>query len=235
MIKQILASILVVGFLVGGAILLPGKKQVNPILTSFGFYDIIPVIAYIDKQDKPFDLVISTYGGSVLNGNQIARALEKASARGALSTCIVKDYALSMGFTVLQYCDVRVLSYGAIIMQHLPHNGDGFENLKFETKESRIQYMFILILNAEDEAKRLGLTPVQFVKRYMYSKWYKHPRFMCADNIIDYYYNVKGDLLPCNRGKVAKNMDDIIKIKTEEFIALENKIAALKAKKKNKK
>lgn len=193
--KLLILGLLAIGL--GAGLNYQYKKGIS-VIERFDERSVSRVIDYIDRQEKgDFPLVISTKGGSVLNGNQIARALERATARGALSFCMVEKYAMSMGFTVLQYCYHRVVDYGAILMQHMPHDGDGYENIRFTTKEESIGYSFIVLLNLGDESKRMGISNTKYLQRYMYSKYYRLPSQMCKDNVIDAYINVKMEYVSC--------------------------------------
>ena len=175
------------------------ESSKSEIVDQITFNKVEKVVNYIDSQDEPFNLVIDSFGGSVLLGHRISTALEKASARGAKSTCTVLNQAYSMGFMILQYCDKRVASYGSTLMQHMPHSGQGFEKMTFETQEQMNSYFFALSLKLRPVLLRLRLSILEYVERYKFSKWYQEPELMCGDLIIDAYIDVKGKEIACQK------------------------------------
>lgn len=159
------------------------------------------IVEYINDQEGEFDFFIDSFGGSVLLGDRIAVALQKAQARGAKSTCYVVNQAYSMGFTILQSCTNRVLTYGATMMQHMPHTGNGFENMDFSamTQEQIKSYQFAMALSLRHALKRMDIGIEEYFRRYLFSKWYIQPTKMCEDNIIDSYITVDGLKEQCHK------------------------------------
>ena len=142
-------------------------------------------------------LKIDSFGGSVVFGHDIIEEIKYLQANGTIVTCIA-DQAMSMGFTILQYCDLRYAYPDALIMQHMPHNGNGFENMVFRTEESKVQYAFFVRLHGEDEARRLGIPYSIYIRRYMYSKWYKGKE-ACRDRVIDGIIDYNGNIKRCSK------------------------------------
>lgn len=63
-------------------------------------------------------LEISTLGGEVPSGYEFGRAIERSHAP---VYCVVDGDAASMGFYVLQSCDVRLMTKRSVLMIHEPH------------------------------------------------------------------------------------------------------------------
>lgn len=138
---------------------------------------------------KVINININSFGGSVLAGHNIISKIKEIQGKGIKVNCYV-NVAGSMAFTILQYCDTRIASTESIMMQHMIHNGNGRENMKFDSTEDRVSITFFDKLHAEDTAKRMGITYRRYMQRYKYSKWYKKYQG-CLDNVVDYVYSPK--------------------------------------------
>lgn len=138
---------------------------------------------------------INSNGGYVMIGHNIVTYIEHLKYQGFTINCYVEK-AISMGFTILQYCSNRVAGERAILMQHMIHNGKGRENMEFDSIEDEVSINYLARLHGEDEAERLGISFKQYLKRYQYSKWYK-PKDACKDNVIDFIYK-NNKLVPCS-------------------------------------
>ncbi len=68
--------------------------------------------------DKPINLFINSYGGSVSAGNQIIDAIEGAQYLGYKVRCGVGMYAMSMAFTILSQCTERYTLANTQLMFH---------------------------------------------------------------------------------------------------------------------
>ena len=156
--------------------------------------DVIKQLEYALLKAKLFKkesitININSFGGSVLAGHNIISKIKEIQGKDIKVNCYV-NVAGSMAFTILQYCDTRIASTESIMMQHMIHNGNGRENMKFDSTEDRVSITFFDKLHAEDTAKRMGITYRRYMQRYKYSKWYKKYQG-CLDNVVDYVYSPK--------------------------------------------
>ncbi len=61
---------------------------------------------------------VSSPGGNVAGGLSIIRAIREAQQAGTRFTGVVRGEAASMGFFILQACDVRKMGPGDVLMAH---------------------------------------------------------------------------------------------------------------------
>lgn len=134
---------------------------------------------------------INSGGGSVLEGHKIITKIQELQGKGIKFTCHA-TMAASMAFTILQYCDNRLADENSILMQHMIHNGKGRENIVLPTIEAQTTIAFLDRLHGADEAKRLGMTFMEYISKYQYSKWYKGSE-ACDDNVVDIVYDHKNN------------------------------------------
>lgn len=149
----------------------------------------LSIAAFFNMWDKEIHLKINSFGGSVLAGHRIIVKMQQLQEDGYTIICTA-ERAMSMGFAILQYCDVRKAHSMSLIMQHMIHNGKGRENMSFNSREQYTTIKFLDGLHGRDEAKRLGISFVEYMSRYRYSKWYKGAE-ACYDNVIDVYHDMK--------------------------------------------
>ena len=156
--------------------------------------DVIKQLEYALLKAKLFKkesitININSFGGSVLAGHYIISKIKEIQGQGIKIVCFA-NLAGSMAFTILQYCDTRVASTESILMQHMIHNGNGRENMTFDSNEDKISITFFDKLHSEDTARRMGISYRRYMQRYKYSKWYKKYQG-CLDNVVDYVYSPK--------------------------------------------
>jgi ATP-dependent protease ClpP protease subunit len=141
------------------------------------------------KADKKIYIKIESWGGGVIAGHSMITAIKKAQSQGYKLICHA-DRAVSMAFTLLQYCDIRIGTDASIIMQHMTHDGNGRENMTFDTKEDSVQMAFFDRLHAIETSRRLGISFNTYLKRYKYSKWYVGME-ACLDGVLDFVYLIR--------------------------------------------
>ena len=67
---------------------------------------------------SPVQLYISSPGGDTGSGLELIRAIQNLQEFGLPVHGIVRGYAMSMAFLILQYCEVRWMHRGDILMAH---------------------------------------------------------------------------------------------------------------------
>ena len=69
------------------------------------------------EDGRPFVVVFDSPGGSVRWGEKMSAAIERSPVP---VICVVDGMAASMGFYILQSCDVRVMTTRSLLMGHEP-------------------------------------------------------------------------------------------------------------------
>ena len=115
-------------------------------------------------EDKSNVLIyLDTPGGSVTEGLTIINEIKKYNL-----SCIVKK-AYSMGFAILQYCNVRYIEKYASVMQHQMSYNIGGERMKIESSVKYIKSISDM-LNLE-QANRIGLSLHEFEEKTENDWW----------------------------------------------------------------
>lgn len=181
---------------------LVGNTNIYGEINSTTSSDFIKDMEYKVKLNKLFKksyiiINIDSNGGSVIAGHNMITAIKLAKLQGNSVYCIVNK-ALSMAFTILQYCDVRIVNSESLLMQHQIHNGNGRENMTFDTNEEKVQIDFLDRLHGADEAKRMDIDHIEYEYRYRYGKWYKGIE-VCLDKAADIVIDLNtGKYISCN-------------------------------------
>lgn len=68
--------------------------------------------------DKTVYIEIDSQGGHIETGFRIMNMMDQAKKRGFRFVCIVRNYAISMAFTILANCDERYAAPYSILMFH---------------------------------------------------------------------------------------------------------------------
>ena len=121
-------------------------------------------VDYVINTKNP-KLIINSNGGSVLAGQELIQQM-----RLKPTVCEVHK-AISMGYQIMSYCSKVIIYKDAIIMQHMAHNGNGRENMRFETKEDENKYKFFDNLGIVKMASNVGLTVKEFKDKVKFSWW----------------------------------------------------------------
>jgi ATP-dependent protease ClpP protease subunit len=124
---------------------------------------VAEAIKYLDaakeRGDKSVVLKISSPGGSVFDGFELAQHIEDL---GIPVHCHVQGMAASMGFFILQSCTTRSMDRRAILMAHEPSVGGLISGNETRFRNIAERLKSITTALVEQTCKRLRLTPAQF-------------------------------------------------------------------------
>lgn len=117
---------------------------------------------------KTIVMLLNTPGGSVLDGWRLARAMEDSPAP---IVCVVDGWAASMGFYLLQSCDVRLMTKRSMLMAHEPsvRGGGGTEH---DYREMMVMLEKMNRALAEHAAARMNMTVADFMARIRANDWW---------------------------------------------------------------
>jgi len=131
-----------------------------------------------------------------MDGRRITNKMRRLQSIGYRFYCYV-DKAFSMGFHILQNCNVRIGRQGAWYMQHRIHNGSGREEMEKEgiSREDLRMLQFLEYEMAEVEAKRMGISLRLWLFVTRYGMWFNN-QMACNGNVID-AIEIDGEIIPC--------------------------------------
>jgi ATP-dependent protease ClpP protease subunit len=93
----------------------------NGVVENSSVDPLIVAISEINATEAPyFVLEINTPGGSVSDGFRLVKAIETSPK---MSVCVVDGEGYSMGFYILQSCNVRIMTKRSTLMAHEPAFG----------------------------------------------------------------------------------------------------------------
>ena len=75
------------------------------------------------KSKEPIDILVNSYGGSVIMGSIFIGAMERAKLRGVRLNCIVTGFAMSMGYHIVSHCDKRMALEYSYLLFHEAYIG----------------------------------------------------------------------------------------------------------------
>jgi ATP-dependent protease ClpP protease subunit len=101
---------------------------------------------------------IDSFGGSVFDGMNLVRELEQF---GHPITCVADIKAMSMGFYLLQYCDVRLSTQRTVLMAHGPRSGAQGTDKQLASESKFLEV--IKEIFADQVALRTHLTKKEFL------------------------------------------------------------------------
>lgn len=144
-------------------------------------------------------LVLSTPGGSVVDGYHLVQTIDALYAKGVTVHCIA-DVAISMGFVIFQSCPVRYVRPASILMQHQMSFGTSGA---IEHVKSYVNFVSNMAreLN-ERQANRVNLTLNEFRNRTL-SDWWVFGHQTLTDNLADQMVN-----LLCGHDTLDKTMSE---------------------------
>lgn len=129
-------------------------------------------IQYLEQANaegaKTIVMLLNTPGGSVLDGWRLARAMEDSPAP---VVCVVDGWAASMGFYLLQSCDVRLMTKRSMLMAHEPSIRGGGGN-EHDYREMAVLLEKMNRALAEHAAARMQMTVAQFMARIQNTDWW---------------------------------------------------------------
>lgn len=130
-------------------------------------------------------LFIDSPGGSVVAAARIIAAMRSSDKK---VTCIAET-AISAAFMILQACDVRLITYSGITMQHNASLAVGRKEIpNFKTFVEFIYRM--LDITDAIQAKRLGLSVEEF-KNKTKDDWWLFSLDAVSNNVVDGMTTVK--------------------------------------------
>lgn len=112
-------------------------------------------------------LELDTPGGEVFSGMALGKAIENSKAP---VTCVVDGMAASMGFYLLQSCDVRVMTRRSLLMAHGPSGGgrgNGGDMAELSELLLKLEHAMV-----EHMARRMNLSAKEFTERIHKADWW---------------------------------------------------------------
>jgi ATP-dependent protease ClpP protease subunit len=113
-----------------------GTVKYIPLLVGIDGNSAAKVVRQINEADKAgasmIVIEINSPGGSVTDGLDIIKAIERANAP---VVCVVDGGAYSMGFVILESCDVRLMTNRSSLMMHQASVGGYAPNRESEFKD----------------------------------------------------------------------------------------------------
>jgi len=100
----------------------PGRniEYVGPVNANMSMASQAVMAWAIADNTQPIDILISSFGGEILWGQQLINSIEFAKARGIDVRCVNLGNAQSMGFMIMMHCSHRFAVPSAIWMFHYP-------------------------------------------------------------------------------------------------------------------
>lgn len=126
-------------------------------------------------------IYIQSGGGSVIDGLGLIEQIKFYQENNKKIVCVV-EYAFSMAFVILQYCDTRYGLSSAITMQHQMSLGLKGPILNLNNKLKYVQKMSEHL--DEHQAKRLGISIKSFNDKVA-NDWWIYGKDNIEYNIID--------------------------------------------------
>jgi ATP-dependent protease ClpP protease subunit len=137
----------------------------------------------------PVEILIHSSGGDVDAGWDMARVI--LAAKNPV-TCVVRGYAYSMAFYVLQYCPERVMTRESVLMAHEanlsgPMIFTRLTLLDLENMASNLRATNKALITPA--AKRMGFNPEEFIKWIHGRDWWISAddalKYKAVDRVID--------------------------------------------------
>lgn len=79
------------------------------------------LIKLADQSKAPIDILINSFGGSVMAGQMFTQAMDSVRSRGIKLRCTVGMAAASMAFTIFTHCDERYALQNTRLLFHPPY------------------------------------------------------------------------------------------------------------------
>lgn len=133
----------------------------------------------LTAQGKEVYLFIDSPGGSVIAASRIMASMRSS---GKKVVCVAET-AISAAFMILQACNVRLITYSGITMQHNASLAVGRKEIpNFQTFTQFIYRM--LDITTEFQAKRIGMTTEEFTNLTK-DDWWLFSFDAVARNVVD--------------------------------------------------
>jgi len=116
------------------------------------------------KSKEPVDIIVNSFGGSVITGSLFIGAMERAKLRGVKLNCIVTGFAMSMGYHILSHCDRRMALEYSYLLFHEAYTI--YIGLLTKTKAIREAKELITLTSKLEEytKKTMGISDAEFNK-----------------------------------------------------------------------
>jgi ATP-dependent Clp protease protease subunit len=149
-----------------------------------------PLIKQIEEVNESkndfFILEMNTPGGSVSDGFRLVKAIENSPK---LSVCVIDGEGYSMGFYILQSCDVRIMTKRSALMAHEPAFGAIQGPVTIDKLKSLMDSLRVTT-NASEEfiCKPLAL-PLNECKAKIHAEWWMDwkdaIKYRAVDAVVD--------------------------------------------------
>jgi len=147
----------------------------------------------INFNNKVLFLYIDSIGGNVDEGIKIINQINKMKNKNISVNCIAKN-ALSMAFTIFQYCSYRYILHNSILLQHevvIKFN----KNTEYKLDElyqiivyDKISYDKLI----KFQSNKIGISIYQF-KKYIKNTWIIKGKDNIIQNTADKIINISCD------------------------------------------
>lgn len=169
----------------------------GPVTTS-SVSDTIQRMISVTQTHNEVNLVLSTPGGSVVDGYQLVQVIDALAKQGKTVNCIA-DVAISMGFVIFQSCPNRYVRPSSILMQHQMSFGISGP---IEHVNNYVKFVNGMERDlTERQAKRLGLSEEEFRDRIR-SDWWAFGYDILRNDMAD-----EMRLVTCDRDLLEKTED----------------------------
>lgn len=140
------------------------------------------VVTHLMESDSDnLYLYLDTPGGSVIDGERLIQTIHALERTGKQVT-VVASMALSMGFDILQYSGTRLITKGAILMQHQMASRVSGNVMSMNELMTFTNYIYNS--TCEHQAHRLGMTVEQFKIR-VNDEWWMYGKQGLENNAAD--------------------------------------------------
>jgi ATP-dependent protease ClpP protease subunit len=127
-------------------------------------------------------LELTTPGGLVEAGYIAARAIERSPIP---VICVVPLYAKSMGYYLLQSCQVRFITSSGVLMAHQPSASADVEGKPQVWQDQANDLESTAYTMAVHESRRTYMTLAEFEAKIMNRDWYVYPEEALKLGIVD--------------------------------------------------
>lgn len=130
-----------------------------------------------DESKKPVDVLINSFGGSVISGQMLTQAMDQVRARGVKLRCFVGVAAASMAFQIFTHCDERYTLKNTRLLFHPPYYSQA------EGLNTRVLAAMLYDLTKDEEVllselrQTIGINSIEaeewFMTNYINERWFR--------------------------------------------------------------
>jgi len=135
-------------------------------------------------------IYINSPGGSVMDGHHIITYMNNIKAKNRTIITCYADMAASMGFVILQACDVRLGSPSSILMQHQMSVGIKMNLHNLNNYIKMVQDINIYL--DKMQAKRIGMDYYEFINK-VNNDWWISGVSAINEKVLDEYAFIECD------------------------------------------